>query len=221
MNVVVISCLKYSDTWSPFIALFERFFGGPLTLLTDRTDGRDFPGWVTVHTSGGTWCQILANYAKEQTEPFILMQDDFFISEPVQHSLIQEAFDEQKRLNAGCVRIYPCPGGDIDYGHPHYSEVSKNAMYKISCMAAVWRPDYVEKVARFSAQTPVHFEIMGRKQGKVLPDKVLAFKRHVQPWPIEYICSAITKGKWNPDAIKLCYVEGIPIDTSRRPILAA
>lgn len=223
MNVVMVTCYNYRDTWTPFMALFERFYGGPLTILTDKTDGRTFPKWVTVHLEQGTWCQMLAKYARKCEEAILLMQDDFFLTEHVDHFVIQAAGQmiQAQRLPIGCIRLYPCPGADGLAATYHFGDVTSAADYRVSCQAAVWRPDYLAKIADHAAYDPADFEIEGTKYSRTLPDEVLAFRREVQPWPIEYLCTAVLRGKWNPDAKRLCDSLGINVDWSMRPMLAA
>lgn len=220
MRVVVASCFKYRDTWKPFLALFERFYGGPITLLTDRIEREVFPHWVTLHLEDGSWSEMLAKYARKQSEPILLFQDDFFLTDTVIKSVVHEAEKEMRRWNAGCVRLYPCPGGIQEYGNPYFAEVPKGTEYRISCQASLWKPEYLATLARLAGGKAMHFELLGNHYANSLDEPVLAFKREVYPWPMEYLCSAISKGKWNPDAKVLCDSLGIEADFTQRPMMA-
>jgi len=208
--VTVASCVAYRDTWEPWVALFYEFWPDPkpaFTLLTDR-------GQI-----GAEWCEIVAEFACETSEPILLMQDDFFLTAPVRQDLIDHALRELELRGSGMVRLYPCPGADEDYGDPHYGIVRKGSRYRISCQASIWRPDYLHAIAS-QCSTPSDFETHGTEISESLPDEVLAFKGDSGPWPIEYFCSAINRAKWNPEALAFCEKLGISVDTSLREIAA-
>jgi len=219
MRRVVISCYKYRDTWEPFLALYQKFCGGPIVVLTDKTDYREWPAGVSVAIESGTWCEMLAKFAERSTDPLLLFQDDFFLTDYVNQSMLHYAEDELRRNQAGCVRLYPCPGSDDDYGDPCFGTVRRDAAYRISCQVAVWDARYVAKVATHAKTSPASFELSGTPFSRTLPEPVLAFKREVQPWPMEYLCSAISRGQWNPDAKTLCDRHGIKADFSMRPMM--
>ncbi len=217
MRVVVTSCHAYRDAWKPFLALFEKFVGGPITLLTDGSDAA-LPSWVNVQIEKGSWCEMLRNYAQKQSEPFLLFQEDFFIHQADSFLIgIAEALTEK----ADCVRIYPCPGADEPIYNDFYGKVSLDAPYVISCQAAFWNPRFLEKIIEPNMHTPADFEITGSYNARQMDCTVYAFKRELKPWPIEYLCSAIGRGMWSQDAKKLCDKYGIKVDWSMRPMQAA
>lgn len=215
MRVVVTSCYNYRDTWNPFLELFRKFYGGELYLLTDQTDYRNWPKGVHVAIIPGNWGSMLAEFARTSKEPLVMFLDDFFLNSPVQHHLIDEGLNQMKQEGAGCVRLYPCPGSDEDYGHPLYGKVAKGQSYRISTMPAIWNPGYLAKIAEL-APTAWDFEIDGSVRSNDLPEPVLAFKRDVQPWPLEFLCTGITRGKWNKDALELFKKHDIQVDMSLR-----
>lgn len=229
MKVVMISCWNYRDAWKPFFALLEKFWPDhpQAWLLTDELQpGADVPDNVQVYCAPSTprwsWCEVLAGFAREVSdEPILLFQEDFFLTSPVRMDLIQRALEQlEQKKKAGSVRLYPCPGGDTDYGDPHFAIIERGTPYRISCQATIWRPSFLLKIAeRFN--TTIDFELCGTPFADSLPDPVLAFKRDAQPWPLEYICTGIVRGEWNPDARRLCEQHGIDVDWSRRPFQRA
>jgi hypothetical protein len=148
------------------------------------------------------------------------MQEDFFLNAPVREELIDEALWKLDATGAGMIRLYPCPGADTDYdGDPRWGIVWPGSDYRISCQASIWEPAYLGRITGL-CKKPNDFEINGTKISAQLSQLVLAFKREVKPWPMEYLCSAISRGLWNPDAIELCNRLNIPIDLSMRAIEA-
>lgn len=203
----------------PFLALFHKFFGGELYFLTDEMDSRDMPDWTHTYLAQGTWCQMLEQFANSCPEPLLLLQDDFFIH-AVRHHLIERAADLVSQ-GAACVRVYPCPGAEPSSNGHQFGRVAKGADYRISCQAAVWNPQYLAKIAHHAKGSAADFELIGTPYSGTLPEPVLAFKRECQPWPIEYLCTAIVRGLWLHDAKKLCDQFGIETDWSMRPFATA
>lgn len=206
-------------------ALLEKFWPEcpyAKCLITDLPySGCRFEGFDGVsnfvYPSDMSWSQILASFAKVGTENEIcLFQEDFFLNAPVQQHLIEHALEQMKERNAGCVRLYPCPGGEVEYGDPYFAIVPRGAPYRVSCQASIYRPDYLHKIAsRFN--TPAEFELQGTPFSDTLSEEVLAFKREVTPYPLSYLVSAVTRGKWEPAAMELCNLHGISVDWSQRP----
>lgn len=210
MRVVMISCPAYRDTHAPFFALLEKFWPDreyPFEMVSEEGDRRN-------------WCASLVHYARQYDEPLMIMQDDFFLTSPVENLLIEKALEHMKERNAGMLRLYPCPGSNLDYGDENFGIVQKGSEYRISCQASLWMPRYLATIAS-QCTTPWDFEIRGTQVSDALPDEVLATRRESEPWPINYYCSAIGRGLWNPGALEHCKKHGIPVDTSLRGIAAA
>lgn len=227
MNLAVITCAAYSDCWPAFFALLEKFWPDhpEVDLLTDKfpkypkepPDGANMMAFGSARGAGVSWCEVLKNYAEITEEPFLLMQEDFLLSAPVREDVLA-AKALMRDGNIGCVRLYPCPGpADGRTGH-----IERGERYRISLQAAIWSPTYLRHLlaAIPSAKTAADFELMGTPASAALPGDVMSWGREDTPWPIEYICSAITRGKWNPDAKRLCDQHGIEVDWTRREMCA-
>lgn len=212
MRVAVITCEAYSDAWKPFSALFDKFWP-------------DCPYPLTIHSEayqGEPWCSVVARCAKEAgTDPVLMMLEDFFLTAPVQQDLVAHGLNLLDALGAGCVRLYPSPGANDECGDPYFGTVTPGTVNRISCQAAIWNPSYLYDIAVHSMSTTSEagdFENLGTPYSNTKPQPVLAFKAEVKPWPMNYLCSAISRGLWDPNAIKLCETNGIEIDRSRRPV---
>ena len=201
----------------------DKFWPGhprPVSLLTDYFTNELDPNKVQIYSAPLSyrwpWCQIVANFAANcGKEPVLLFQEDFFLTAPVKTELVQHGLEELQKRDAGSVRLYPVPGGDIDYGDPYFALCAPKAPYRISAQATIWRPDFLYGITS-QFNTIEEFEVRGND--RQLDRVVLAFKRDVQPWPLEYICSGVTKGQWNPDSKRLFEKHGIEADYSLRPI---
>lgn len=227
MRLAVVSCWSYRDAWNPFLELLEKFWPAhpPVTLITDRFHSYDFkvkaPYVFTGPGSGWQWCQLVAFYASTINEPVILMQEDFLINEKVDDEAIRYGLAMLQVRNAGCIRIYPCPGGTEDIGDPYIARIPKGTTARISCQAAIWEPRFLNRVAtkaQWTTSEAGDFENLGTPAAEEMPQEVLGFKRDVQPWPIQYLNSGITRSLWNPDSIRLFEQHGIDVDRSMRMV---
>lgn len=222
--IAVISCYAYRDAWRPFIDLLRRFWPDcpyQVVLVTDQAGSAlyDVYGWDYIHQCGSDlgWAKNLLHFFStldERTQNILLMQEDFFITELVDTTKIKLADDAAKL--AHCVRIYPCPGPDTKLTDD-FGLIAEDAPYRVSCQAAVWNREHLTSILD-KVNTPFEFEIEGTKLK--LKGTYLSVYRE-KKYPLSYICSAISRGKWNPDAIKLCQTLGIDIDTTMRPIEGA
>lgn len=210
MRIALITCEKYRDCWSPFIDLFRKFWP-------------DCPYPVTFYSDNYTesWCSVVLRCANESGEPVLILQEDFLLLATVRQDVVAHGLELLESRNAGMVRLYPSPGGTEDIGDTYFAGVPRGTRYRISCQASIWNPEYLAEITSRSMSTTSEagdFENIGGPEGDSLPQEVLSFKRELTPWPLEYLASAIVRGQWNPDAIRLCETHGIPLDRTMRQV---
>lgn len=208
MKIAVASCVAYSDCWIPYTRLFRKFWPDcpyEMLFITDK----DKPGQ--------SWCSVVAEFAASQKQPILLTQEDLFLTAPVQSHLIEHALHEMKNQRAAMVRLYPCPGANEDYGDSHFGRIAKGTRYRVSCMSSIWNPEILHEIASHF-NTPAEFELEGSPLSDKFDEPFLAFKREATPWAIEHLCSGVSRGKWNPDALRLCAENGIDVDLSMREV---
>jgi hypothetical protein len=211
VKVAIASCVAYADAWKPCMALLRRFWPDCPYEVHFVTDA---------DTPGRSWCRVLTDFASTQKDPVLLMQEDFFLSAPVNTLLVELALTLLETRKAAMVRLYPCPGSNEDIGVPYFGRIRRGTPYRVSCQASIWRPDVLAEIASHG-ETPSDFEILGSAVSNRMAAEFLAFDRESQPWPMEYFCSAISRGQWNPQALAHCRKHGIPVDTSLRETATA
>lgn len=231
MQIVMVSCEKYADAWTPFMKLLDMFWPRrnrpPVVLISDtmvsemsfQDLGIDEAYWQNKDFG---WCQNLIAGLHYCDELVLLLQEDFFITEPVNIAFIQMCEElMREKPSVAALRLYPCPGPTgpaIDDLGGRIGVFMEDAEYLVSCQATLWRRDVLIDVLKNSGTTAADFEINGTKYARTLKKCWLGFRREEKIWPLQYICTAIVRGKWLPDAVKLCEKYGIPLDTSKRPI---
>lgn len=228
MRIVVVSCWKYRDCWKPWFQLLEKFWPQcphEVYLVTDVPEDRSFDygafnqNQVMYVSKETQWTRILGEFSgRYHDQPLLIFQEDFWINATVNELLIEKGLQQLQERKAAMVRIYPCPGGDIPYGDKWYAEIPKGTRYRVSCMASIWNPRILAEIASKCGETPFDFEITGSKLSNDFDEPFLAFRRDVQPWPINFYASAISRGKWEPAALAFCNANGIEVDLSMREV---
>lgn len=226
MIIAVASCSKYSDAWHPFIKLFRKFWPNckwPVYLLTDECndshEGYDVK--ISIKQDKGWTYNLKAML--EQVIPLpsdlvLLFQEDFFITEPVDQDFIATAVGIMSFNDFGFLRLYPCPGADRPWSKNYpIGLIDEHAPYKASCQAAIWKREYLTDILSCAKNTML-FELHGTKIAWQKSEPCLAVEREAPKWPLQYLCSAINRGIWSLDAVRLCQQHGINLDLSRRPV---
>lgn len=228
MRIVVLSCHAYRDTWKPFFSLFRKFWPNcryPIHLVSDSIEESDeICGIQPFPTGTANWCTSFSMFAEDYSEdPILMLQDDFFLTRPVNSELVQRGLSLMNG-HIGAVRLYPCPGAEMDSeGTEYFGTIPHGFPYRVSCQASLWNPGFIRDIcAQDRVVSARDFELNGGPWAdQHSPFEVLAFRRDITPWPLEYLCSAISRGKWDPDAKRLCDLHGIDVDWSRGFITAA
>lgn len=225
MIIAVASCWNYRDAWAPFFALLERFWPNhPKTyLLTDACEDMSMiPANVDLFRFRGagkqSWGHRITAFAEAHVdEPILLMQEDFFLNAPVHGGFVRDCVAVMKGREAASIRLYPCPGADERIGNDYVGLINRGSKYRVSCQATVWEPLILADLAhRFPR--PQDLEISGTEYAAThIQQEMLAVFRDSRPWPISYMCSAISRGKWEPDAKKFCDALEIKVDWNMRP----
>lgn len=229
IDIIVPSCRAYDDCWEPFATLLRKYWPGGgrewrTTLVSDKIDPE--------HCKPGTFTEIIAigedrgwvDNLKlgldraQKTGVVLLMQEDFFLSGPVDKAFMARAY---RRIltdpSLGCLRVYPCPGPLSDVAG-EFGVVHPGERYRISLQPALWRVEFLKRVLAVT-RTPTEFELQGTEIAASWPDarvESVVRRDNAHPWPFEVICSAVSRSEWEPDALAHCAKHGIAVRTGRR-----
>jgi hypothetical protein len=233
-NIILIpTCNKYSDAWEPFRRLANVHWPShpPMVLASDEiADERAVTAArfarVLVTGSGQSWCKVFAEavaHPDEQMQYVILLQEDFLLHRVDEPKV--EAALAYMRANPRCVcfRLYPCPGADGKALGPWYGEITRDVAYRVSCQTAIWRTEYLsrlllELLSFIPGATAADFELRGTPISRSLPGEFVSANNGV--YVLQYLCSAITRGEWTRDGVKLCETVGIDATKTGRAIMA-
>lgn len=221
--ILIASCDKYQDLWSPFFTLFFKYWQDcpyPVYLGSNHltyTDSR-----VKTITVGDDrdWSSGFRKMLEQIPHLYVIvLLEDYLLYQPVNTDKIRELASYMKNKRAGVLRLFPCPGPDVPCQENHeVGEIRKGAEYSLSLQAAIWDRQVLLSLLR-EGETPWQLEVLGSKRTNALNVPFLSVKRNNNhDYPIPYFCTAVVKGKWIPDAVKLCKKEGINIDLTVRPL---
>jgi hypothetical protein len=221
LAVLVSSCDKYHDLWNPFFTLFFRYWPDcpyPVYLVSNHLIYSDSRVNTIAVGDDRDWSSSLKNALLHITQPYlILLLEDYLIEERVDTEYIEALTVYMKKRKAGCLRIFPTPGPNVGCVDNHrVGEISKGSDYRLSLQAAIWDREVLLGLLRVG-ESPWELEILGSKRTDMLDMPFLSVERNRQGvYPITYFCTAVLRGKWMPDAVKLCKKNGINIDLRAR-----
>ncbi len=219
--VLISSCDSYSDAWSPFFTLFDRYWPDcdwPVFLLSN------FETWPSdrIHPlaigEDHSWSTNL-RIALEELQPrsIIYLQEDYFLQNPVDMQRLSELNDFALENGVGYVRLAGSPDPDLAFENPFgLGELSRETKFRCSLQGAWWDTDVLLKLL-VDDETGWDMEMKGTERAKALPQPFLGVNSDAPL--VDYIFeTAILKGRWMPQALRLCRQEGIELDLSRRPV---
>ena len=221
--VVVSSCDKYRDLWTPFFTLFFRYWPDcpyPVSLITNFETYSDTRVRTIRMGRDRNWSSILAGSLRRIREPLVLiMMEDYLLDRPVDTERIRRLVDYMKRKGAAYLRLFPVPGPDVLCAdNPQLGEIHKGAEYRLSLQAAIWDRRTLLKLLRWG-ESPWELERLGSKRTDALEAPFFSVRGDLPEGPpLHYFCTAVTRGLWLPEAVKLCENERIHVDLSVRPL---
>lgn len=230
--VLILSCDKYKDAWQPFFALFRKFWPGCEYTVYLGTNEASFEAEnVKVIHSGkaADWSTDTRKILEQIPEQYvILLLEDYFLERPVDPKWLKECLDFTMKNGAAFMRIAsfradhtPMYAYDPSTFNPQFGITRLNAPFRLNLQAGIWnRNDFIELIK--DGESPWQFEINGSVRSRTMNKPFLGItessKKDILVGPIPYLCTAITKGTWMREVVKLCQKENIPIDLSKRPL---
>lgn len=229
LAVIIISCDKYSDTWNPFYHFFFKYWNDcPFMIYhVSETLHYQHPKVNTIHTGRGKkWSEMLLEALNSIDQEYVLLLlDDYFLLKNVDNKNMLDCLHIIQQENAAYLRIFPCPGPTQPY--KYYSGIGlieKSDAYSISTQATIWQKKTLTDFLQPS-ETAWELETKGSKRASQIENVFLSVtippglsRLEDGDFPYTYLCTAVVKGKWVPEALKLCAHEGIKLDLAYRKI---
>lgn len=229
-SIVVSSCDKFQDVWNPFFTLFFRYWPDcpfPIFLIANRLSYPDDRVKTILTDEDRGWAANLRLVLDKVPTPYVLyLQEDYLLEGKADTATILALAAYLSQHRAGCLRLYPSPGPDLPCAdNNHLGVISKTAPYRVSLQAALWDKEVLRSLL-VDGESGWDMEIKGTERSRSQDVPFFSVKRdpatdQVTNLALPYFCTAIVRGRWVRQAVKLCQSEGLIIDARRRPIETA
>jgi hypothetical protein len=215
LSILVLSCDKYSDLWSPFFECFFKYWPDreyPIYLGANERSFDDKRVKTILIGRDKDWSSGFKKIIKQiDSEYIFVILEDLFLTKDVDNLKFKECFDilTKNNFNHCHVDSHLKPESIIENGIGVYS---RGMPYRVNVLG-LWRRDYLSKIL-IDGESPWDFEIMGSYRSSYddgfycLPDGI--FKT----------INTIEKGGWLPDELKICQGMGLKINMGDRKILS-
>lgn len=226
--IFVSSCDAFKDVWQAFFTLFFRYWPDcpfSVYLISNYKIYHDSRVKTIAVGEDKKWATNLRTAMKKYWYPYIIyLQEDYLFKSSVNTKRIISSLFDIKKEKAACIRLYPAPGPDRPHKqHKDLGLVDKSARYRFSTQATLWNSEILYNLLK-DGESGWDMELgNGQDRSDAVEEPFLSItrsrilQRNNNP-AINYFCTAIKKGRWYYDAIKLCDKEGINIDKNMRPI---
>lgn len=205
-TVITMGCNEYHDI-ADLNAFFLKKYWNDETkkvyVTETKMPQRESFDLVVTTEENMKWCLRLSQALEKIDTPYVIMLcDDFFISKQVDYKKINELINVCVENKLGCLKLMPAADGyeiiNEQLGN------SKNGMYRITTMPAIWEKNYLKKLAELGGSA-WDFELKGSKYSLELDEEVWCTRR----CELEFV-HAINKGQWEYPAIKLFKRDAVP-----------
>ena len=223
VSVVVSSCDRFFDAWRPFAFFFRKFWADcpfRVYLIVNRLRVRsEFIHPIRIGRDR-EWASNMQIALQQVATPYILyMQEDYFLTAEVDQEQLAVDLTEvfQRHADSLCFCDLSLLEPDFATIDTRFGIVPKNSKGRTRLQTALWKRDALASVLK-PGDTAWDMEARGSERTSRL--EILSYARRYSP-PILYLMSAISRGLWTPDALKLCQEHNFQIDPAFRPFDAS
>lgn len=229
--VLILSCDKYADIWPPFFSFFQKYWPRcPFKIYLGSNEKRcSVPGVHSILSGkAADWSNDTLRILDQIPEKYvIIVLEDYFINKPVDQLQLDQCIIAIRKTDAAYIRLASFPVKYHRYftyvQHPEFPFLgitSKDADYMVSLQAGIWNKKELQNLIQ-PGESPWDFEVNGseraRRSGKTYLGILQDPTENYVHGPIPYLCTAVTKGAWMYDAVKLMEKEKIGFDLGSRP----
>lgn len=228
LAVLVLSCDKFSDAWDPFFSMFFHYWPDCPYKIYLCTETKNYTHPAVINIRSGKelgWSARLQWAVENITESHLLfLLEDYIFLKPVKNERIADCYQVMKETASCYLRLFPCPGPDESLpGYPGIGVINPGSPYRNCTQAALWRKDALLSI--IDPQESVwDFELIGVKRAENLNGMFLCVEvdekgdpLEAGDYPITYYCTAINRGRWRREAVKIIRQHGYKIDLQARP----
>lgn len=214
--ILIISCDKYADVWTPFFQIFnQRWSDCPFQIYIGSNHKVRDDAKVTTLAIGDdkSWADSVRKMIDRLPGDYaILLLEDFLFTDTVDTARVRRLVDIAEQEQLGCLRLspHPAPTKKLER-YSELGEIEYGADYRVSTQGAIWRLSTLRKLLHpsFSAW---QFEQMGSPLSDHYPDKFWSV------WePALVYRHGVERGKWMEQGLDICRRAGVTVDLQARP----
>lgn len=218
--IIVMSCDAYSDLWHDFFVLKERNWGDcpyPTYIVTNDLKCNEKNVETICCGDNLNWTGRLL-YALKQVpaDYIILMLEDYYISKPVDNTILQGIFNLIKQKNVSYYKLEERAKLDAERyeGLKYLKKVDGNVEYGISLITSIWSVEFLKRIIGDEDYPAWEFEVrrnMPNDISRTLDDFCLVDNRNVLN-----IMHMVQRGQYIPNSVSQLGALGYHIDTTKR-----
>lgn len=224
--VIIPTMDRNWDVMSVFWPLFGKQWQDCPWDVYSAFNGRDqrpFPPLLTQSRVYEVFCQdpgwaatVRELMRASGADRFLYLQDDYWLTKKVDTAELEDLARIMEELNGDYLRLYPHDGV---VGYPNcrrpVGPTLPNRRYSISLQASLWTRSFLEKcldlVPDIWAFEPGITDRIDWDRHKILS----VADRYK---PLDYICTAVVRGKYDPGAVEYCKKHGVHIPDNGREV---
>jgi hypothetical protein len=220
LAVIVSSFDGMDDLWNPFWTLFFRFWPDcpyDRYLISNHKTFQDSRVKTIPVGEDRGWAANLRTALESMPNRYVLyLQEDYLINAPIHSERIQRLANTHRNSGAICLCLYPRYNCRTPYtGDQSVDVVNEATPFRVSLQTSIWDKAALLALLRDDeSQWQFEYRASRETHGLILTDRA----RITDPstWAVPYFVTGVVRGKWVPDALKLCRAQGIRIDRNRR-----
>ena len=221
--VIINSFDGFSDCWPGLIHGLNKYWPDcpyPIHLVSNFKDCEG--GDVSTLKVGDlvSWSErLLAALSRVHTPYILFLQEDYWLTSPVDTERVQDYVRLMERDNLSYIRLLAIPppsrGSASD---PRLGIIARDGAYRTSSQIALWRREVLSELL-VPGESVWQFELEGTPRSRRYGDTFLSVKAHGDDpyyWGMYYLCTAVNGGRWSRAAKRYAETEGVAMDFSQR-----
>jgi hypothetical protein len=215
-SVLVVSCDKYKDLWTPFFTLFSRYWPDcewPVYLGTNFA--HPDVDYVRTIPAGEdeAWSKRLRFFLQQLTTEYVLLLlEDFFLDRPVSSDSIREHLKLLHSLDGASLRLFPNPYPD--YVRKGIGVIHPRAAYRVSLQASIWNRSRLLDLL-VDEESPWQFETRA-----TLRSRSLQAGFYCSPVPVIHYRHVLERGEWFRSQAQFYRAQNIGCNFQARPVMS-
>lgn len=199
LAILIVSCDKYADIWEPFFKIFFKEWEDIPFKIYLGSNYKKYEDKRVTNISIGedrAWCENLEKMIKNIEEDNIMfILEDFFLTNKVNTSEIEKAFEYFKKNNIDCLKL--CPDryhkskkiiGSIE--NIVIKDLEPYTPYRINTAVCIWKKYFLMALC-IPGLSAWDFETVNSELINYFDCKIY----YLEP-PILYFKHAVEKGRW-------------------------